>query len=166
MLVADDYHLETSGAAYKTGHITFFVICSLLGVPLSWEKTSGGDTLTWVGFEVLHKSYRLGISQRRSEWFCRWCQETANAETINTSSFEEGLGRITYVAGALEHERAFWSPLYKFLALHPRESVRRVPCYVRVILTYVASDVAKCRHFDCVGAERQHESNQGRHAGK
>ena len=33
------------------------------------------------------------------------------------SSFQEGLGRITYVAGALEHERAFLSPLYKFLAV-------------------------------------------------
>ena len=106
MLVADDYHLETSGAAYRTGLITFFVIRSLLGVPLSWGKTSGGDTLTWVDFELLHKSYRWGISQRRAEWFCRWCEETAKTETINaSSSLEEGLGRITYVAGALEHER-------------------------------------------------------------
>ena len=52
-----------------------------------------------------------GISQRRAEWFCRWCKETAKAETVNTSSFEEGLGRTTYVAGALEYERALLSPL-------------------------------------------------------
>ena len=44
MLVAEDFHLETSGAEYRTGLITFFVVCSLLGVPLSWPKTSGGDT--------------------------------------------------------------------------------------------------------------------------
>ena len=54
------------------------------------------------------------------------------------------------MAGALEHERAFLSPLYKFLALHPRGSVRRVPGYVRFILKYLASEIAKCRHFDCV----------------
>ena len=139
MLVADDYHLETSGAAYRTGLITFFVICSLPGVPLSCGKTSGEVTLTWVGFELLRKSSRLGISRRRSEWFCRWCEETATAEKINTSSFEEGL---------LEHERAFLSPLVQFLALHPRGSGRRVLGYVRFILKYLASEVAKCRHFD------------------
>ena len=54
MLVAGDYHLETRGASYRAGLIAFFVVCSLLGVPLSWGKTSGGDTLTWVGFELFH----------------------------------------------------------------------------------------------------------------
>ena len=46
------------------------------------------------------------------------------------ASFEEGLGRIMFVAGALEHERPFLGPLYKFLTMHPRDSVRRVPSYV------------------------------------
>ena len=63
MLVADDYHLETSGASYRIGLITFFVVCSLLGVPLSWgEDVCRRHPLIWVGFELLHESYRLGIS--------------------------------------------------------------------------------------------------------
>ena len=33
-------------------------------------------------------------------------------------SFEEGLERITYVTGALEHERPFLEPLCRFLTLH------------------------------------------------
>ena len=45
-------------------------------------------------------------------------------------TFEEGLGRIMFVAGALEHERPFLAPLYKFLTMHPRNSIRRVPPYV------------------------------------
>ena len=32
-----------------------------------------------------------------------------------------------FVAGALEHERPFLVPLYKFLTMHPRDSIRRVP---------------------------------------
>ena len=147
MLAADDYHLETRGTSNRTGLITFFVICMLLGVLFSKGKTSGGDTLTWVGFELLHKSYRLDISQWRAEWFCRWYEETATAETINASFFEEGLGTITYVAGALEHKRSFLSPLHKFLALHPRGSVRRVPSYIRFILKYFASEVSGVQTF-------------------
>ena len=112
MLVADDCHLETRGTSYRAGLIAFFVVCSLLGVPLSWGKTSGGDTLTWVGFELFHKSYRLGVSQRRAEWICRWCKEMSTTESVNTAVFEEGLGRISDVAGALEYERASLSPLF------------------------------------------------------
>ena len=44
MLVADGHHLETSGASCRAGLTAFFVVCSLLGVPFSWGKTSGGDT--------------------------------------------------------------------------------------------------------------------------
>ena len=44
-----------------------------------------------------------------------------------TTNFEEALGRLMYVAGALEHERPLLSPLYSFLALHPWGVVRKVP---------------------------------------
>ena len=54
------------------------------------------------------------------------------------ASFEEVLGRIMFVACALEHERPFLAALYKFLTMHPRDSVRRVPPYVSFILRYLA----------------------------
>ena len=65
------------------------------------------------------------------------------------ASFEEGLGRIMFVAGALEHERPFQAPLYKFLTMHPRNAVRRVPPYVSFILRYLAGEISKKRHYQC-----------------
>ena len=50
MLVADDYLLESGGSEYRVGLLLFFVLCAVVGVPLSWHKTCGGDTLVWVGF--------------------------------------------------------------------------------------------------------------------
>ena len=50
------------------------------------------------------------------------------------TKYEEGLGRIMYVAGALDYERPFLGPLYRFLALHPRNVIRRVPSYVAFML--------------------------------
>ena len=64
MLVTDECHLETSGASRRAGLIAFFVACSLLGVPLSWGETLGGGALTWVGFEVFHKSCHLGVPEK------------------------------------------------------------------------------------------------------
>ena len=83
----------------------------------------------------------------------RWARETANADYTHLGRFEEGLGRIMFVAGALELERPFLGPLYKFMVLHPRESMRlhpresmrRVPSFV----SFLADQVAATRHYNC-----------------
>ena len=89
-----------------------------------------------------HTSSELGIS-------LKWTTEIANSTYVNMSRFEEGLGRTVFVAGALEYEKPFLGPLYRFLSLHPRGSIQRVPSYVSFILSYLANQIAKCRHFPC-----------------
>ena len=158
MLVADDYHLEAGGQSYRSALMVFFVLCAVSGVPLSWHKTAGGDEVTWVGFELLHRSHSLGISQRRAQWFTRWCREVAASGHVLMNNFEEGLGRIMYVAGALEFERPFLAPLYRYLNLHPRDSVRRVPAYVAFILRYLADQVEESRHSTCASELRPIET--------
>ena len=137
------------GTEYRIGLLFFFVLCAVVGVPLSWHKTCGGDTLVWVGFELLLRSRCVGISARRAEWFVRWAESVASSPTIHMGSFEEVLGRIMFVAGALEHERPFLAPLYKFLTMHPRDSIRRVPPYVSFILKYVSREISLKRHYEC-----------------
>ena len=58
MLVADDFLLEASGGQYRFAILVFFILAAVLGIPLSWYKTLGGDTLVWVGFELLRSSSR------------------------------------------------------------------------------------------------------------
>ena len=149
MLVADDFMLECGGPRYRMGLVIFFVLCATCGVPLSWGKTAGGDKLIWVGFEILLRSYSLGLSQRRAEWFVKWTTQVSTTSTVHMASFEEGLGRIMFVVGALEHERPFLGPLYRFLTIHPRDSVRRVPPYVSFILRYLAGQITRQRHYSC-----------------
>ena len=91
MLVADDYLLESGGPEYRVGLLLFFVLCAVVGVPLSWHKTCGGDTLVWVGFELLLRSRCVGISARRAEWFIKWADSVASSSTIHMGTFEEGL---------------------------------------------------------------------------
>ena len=37
---------------YRPALLAFFVVCVVAGVPLSWPKTTGGDVVTSVGFEL------------------------------------------------------------------------------------------------------------------
>ena len=88
----------------------------------------------------------------------KWSETVASAGHINMDSFEEGLGRIAYVAGALEFERPFLAPLYRFLTLHPRGSTRRVPAYVTFILRYLANQLRRQRHYNCESIVLQSEN--------
>ena len=106
--------------------------------------------MSWVGFELLHRSYKIGLSERRAQWFQRWTRETADAGCVHMSAFEEGLGRVMYVAGALEFERPFLIPLHRFLTLLPRTSIRCLPAYVVFILRYLADRIQESRHYDCI----------------
>ena len=121
MVVADDYHLESGGQEYRTALVAFFVLCSTVGVRLSWAKTAGGDTVSRVDFELLHQSRHIGISQRRAERFVKCAREIAAAETVHMARFEEGLGRIVYVVGALELERPFLGLLCPVRVTAPEE---------------------------------------------
>ena len=55
--------------------------------------------------------------------------------------FEEGVGRIMYVVGALELERPFLGPLYWYMSPQTRNTVQRVPGYVRFFLRYLADQI-------------------------
>ena len=46
--VADDLHLEASGQDYRVALVSFFVLCSAAGAPLSRGRTAGSDAVTWV----------------------------------------------------------------------------------------------------------------------
>ena len=73
----------------------FSLLCATrLESSLSWEKTVGGDVFTWVVFELLHRTYQLGKSERRSEWFIRQTRQVAQSSTVNIPPSEEGLGRV------------------------------------------------------------------------
>ena len=65
------------------------------------------------------------------------------------AKFEEGLGRVVFVTGALEHERPFMAPLFKFMISHPRHSVQSVPSYVSFFLRFLARQVEQRRHHPC-----------------
>ena len=72
MLVADDYHLDAGRGGRRGGNLSkrtslsFFILCETCEVPLAWNKTAGGETVTWVGFELLHRSRQLGIITKQS----------------------------------------------------------------------------------------------------
>ena len=99
-------------------------------------------------FNVFHFS-RIRLCLKGFLSLTKWATEVASSTYIQMNKFEEGFGRVVYVAGALEFERLFVGPHYKFLTIHPRGSVRRVPPNVSFILKYIAHQVERGRQHPC-----------------
>ena len=65
-----------------------FVLCTTAGVLLSWGGRGKGRHRAWIATGSMVHPINA---------------EVADLCTVNMSSFEEGLGRVTYVVGALQH---------------------------------------------------------------
>ena len=147
MVVADDYHLEENTIASRCS-LSFSSATRLGYHSLGTRRQVARELVVWVGFELLHSTHHLGISQRRAEWFTKSAREVADSDQVHMGR-EEGLGRIMFAVGALELERPFLGPLHRFMSLHSRSSVRRVPPNLRFFLRYLADRVSGSRHYNC-----------------
>ena len=92
-LVADDFHLEAGGESYRQALFAFFSLCAVAGVPLSCGKTAGGDVVAWVGYELLQRTYQLGITERRALWFVRWTQDVAKSQVVSMAKIRGRTGQ-------------------------------------------------------------------------
>ena len=123
--------------------ISSFVLCSTTGVPLSPLGEDNKWRHSHVGWVRAPPQHVVEISARRTAWFIRWTEEVIRASTLNTASFEVGLGRVMYVAGDIEHERPFSSSLYSFMSLIARSAFTRKP---RSRPKASCTDVRTCIH--------------------
>ena len=157
MLLGDDYHVEVGGPHFRPALLVFFLLCEVLGCPLSWNKTNGGTVTNWVGFELLLSEHALGLTERRAARVVKWAGETTAAKVVHVHAFEEALGRTVFATSALGLLRPFLAPLYAFATSGPRDSVRPVPPYVTFFLRFFASAVERERHIQCAATLLQEE---------
>ena len=61
----------------------FLCYAQQLEFPHIGGKTSGDHVVTWVGFEHRHRSYQLGISERRAQWNMCWTKKIAASTSVN-----------------------------------------------------------------------------------
>ena len=85
--------------------------------------------------------------------FFRWAEKVADSPTVHMSSFEEGLGRIMFVASALEHERPFPAPSLQ-VSYHASEE-RGETCPSVCIFYFEVPRPVKSRKRDITSAEQR-----------
>ena len=102
-----------------------------------------------MGYELTLAELRLGISASRARWLVVWFRGMVRDKVAHVGRFSEGLGRATFVFGALDLERPFLAPLYTFVSLHPLDSIRALPLFALMVMTYLADRLEERRAYPC-----------------
>ena len=137
--------LSAEGEAHPKALLGFLWWLVVLRVPTSWHKTKGGQRYTWVGYELCLREWSLGVSASRAEWATAWMSRVLEAGMLDTAELREALGRLVFVYGALQWDKPFLAPLFFFLKLHRPGVQRKVPLYVRIVLTWLRERLVERR---------------------
>ncbi len=145
--VADDFKLESTSERPQEAICFALLLLQVLGLPIQWLKLRGGREVEWVGYHLRLDSHELGLSESRAKWVVAWCRRLVLDGAVNVDEMREGLGRLAFVAGALEFERPFLAPLYSFVSRHAGCKLKVLPVYALLALDFLAQRIALRRHY-------------------
>ncbi len=107
LLMADDLKVEATSADPPRSIVFVILLLLVYGVPLAWNKVQGGSLISWLGYEVDLMKLALGITQSRADWCIGYLTRLARDGKADMGWMRSGLGRASFVVGALEWERPF-----------------------------------------------------------
>ena len=134
---ADDIRWTCHGPS-KYLNILLMLLCwEVAGSPFSWAKCRGGLAQDWVGYWVDCSTFQIGASLTRSDWMIKWISETVSAGKVLVRSLQEGLGRMGFMAGALEWTKPFLAACYAWTASVPGGAFLPLPPIVAMTLEWI-----------------------------
>ena len=125
------------------------LILEVLAVPLTWRKVHGGAEFEWIGYFMDLGRFELGISASRAAWVIRWLDERVLERKACLGELREGLGRLQFAAGPLEHLRPLLGPLYAGACCGPRHARPLLPPMIMIIMTFLSGEIRKSRMSGC-----------------
>ena len=86
--------------------------------------------------------FDIGVTEKRAQWAIRWVQDKVLEGAVRLGELREGLGRLQLVAGPLDNLGPFLGPLYAWVSAGPRYAKPKLPVMIRLILDFLAKELA------------------------
>ena len=155
-IFADDLRFTCNGAS-KYENLLLFMLCwEAAGSPFSWSKCRGGLAQDWVGYWVDCSTFQVGASVARTAWMVRWITETVCSGKVLVRSLQEGLGRMGFMAGALEWAKPFLAACYAWTASVPGGAFLPLPPIVSLTLEFIKDRLVEgARLTDCRATSKE-----------
>ena len=154
LLYSDDDWLVGWADRYEYSLVMFMLVLSVINAPLSWHKMSGGIETEWVGYLLDVGRFQIGISESRALWAIRWLEDKAREQRVPLGELRQGLGRLQFIAGPLEHLRPFLGPLYNWACGGPKYARPQLPVMILLIMKFLATELRRKRMSSCPSKTR------------
>ena len=149
LLYSDDGKVTGRNAHPERGLLMHLLVLVLVRLPVSWRKVRGGKEVEWIGYLVDVGRFRVGISASRAAWISRWLTDKVAEGRMSLGELREGLGRIQFAAGPIEHWRPFLGPLCAWASVGPRYARPKIPIMIRLIMKFLAAEVLDFHTVPC-----------------
>ena len=134
----DDLHGVFVGRD-KFVHLWVWLLAfELIGAPFGYHKFRGGLETEFVGYTLKYDVKSVGISSRRGDWLRSWYKDVRDKKfTVSTRSFQEFLGRLSFVAQVLVWLKPHLAPLFAWGAATSSSTVAKLPETVVLTLQFI-----------------------------
>ena len=142
LLFADDGWLVSVGDHFWRPMLLWLFILEIAEIPISWEKVHGGDVVQWIGYELDIRRFRRGVSAKKVVWVSGWIKRRLEDGGLVGRDLKSALGRLVFVAGALQHVRPFLGPVFGWSAVLKGGIFAKMPDAVALLLKFIEKQIS------------------------
>ena len=143
LLFADDGWMVAIGEFFWRRLLFWLFVLEVMEVPSSYKKLRGGTRLQWIGYQLDVGVFEKGISDSKVRWILGWIEKKKQDGGATGRELKSALGRLSFVAGALQHIRPFLGPLFAWASALALGTFAKFPEAVRSILSMVEREVVR-----------------------
>ena len=107
MLYTNDEWLVGRSKRYEVVLIPHVFVLMVIKAPVAWHKVCVGIQSDSVGYYLDVGRFEIGISAARASWVVSWLEDKVRERRVRLGKLREGLRRLQFVAGPLEHLSPF-----------------------------------------------------------
>lgn len=153
MLFADDGKILIPLKNFRRTIPALLSMFVIFGFDVKWKKLRGGLQFQWIGYWNDLEKHSVGISERRRAWVKEWIEAVVQGKPTE-ADFDSGLGRLSFVCGAIIYDRPFLAPLYAWAAAvrkrtGKKASVQHLPPFVKFTLAFLWGRLTARRRIHC-----------------
>ena len=103
----------------------------------------------WVGYLLDYARFEMGITESRAMWCVQWLRDKVRERRVPLGELREGLGRLVFVSGPVEHIRPMLGPLFAWSSSGARFLKPRLPTMLMIIMEFLAGQLEKSHMSGC-----------------
>ena len=105
--------------------------------------------MEWVGYLIDYARFEMGITEARAQWCSRWLRDKVRERSVALGEMREGLGRLVFVSGPVEHIRPLLGPLFAWSSSGARFLRPRLPTMLLILMEFLAGQLENSHMMGC-----------------